>query len=888
MRYLFLLITLSASFITQAQLTITPETSYHQSSYGAEFGTLEGTTSPDLGGFITCFVKNNATAVDSIKKVSISKNGIYDSTFMTMHWPLALNPNGVAGDIAAVLLKGMNSPFKDNDTVLIEIENSTGAICSTSFINKHYPVRIANIMPSLDKKSLYLYFRNDGLTNYTVNEILLNDDLFLATSPNLVSISGGFVIPPNQILILKLNYSTAFSELTPLHLRVKFSAPSIPSFYVSTFQRFLSSTFSIGTWNSPLYDDVNKYGRKLIRQLAITSVLGPGDYSKMQTAYNQYHFKTVHEPDFYNSGVFDVNKGGQFVAQKANDEFIHYWNVGDEPDLNNKPAQEEMEQNWAYWKNDPNTPSYINLAVQKKFQQYGFFPDVVSMDHYTDDGAPNVIPLSWITREGSVREAIEYTDQLKFNTEPKRMYSWSQLAGSVWGSLQAEDYIVNFQFWSHVSSGAKGIHYFVAQPGTKANYPQQWNEAIHSTKQLNTIKNLCLFGESWNGVKVNSGAVVARALISEDAMVVVLKNNSIDYTLTNIFAHDWASSISPVAFDIEFTIPTWVSLDQFYEATSEGKKGITGLTPISGRTYRIVGNIYGKSLTFVMGKNDNQAPATPTGLNFADVISPNKFTLSWSEPQDNFGVKGYYIKADNIIVDTVRFPIWDTENAPNACSIGYWSVAAFDDAGNVSQFITITSPDLSSIGGGSPVIYVQPQSVYANAGDYVNFSIQDSSASGVAYQWQVDTGNGIWTNLVNSTKYAGVNSNSLTVYATQFNHQYDFRCSLTVGCNQATFNSSAAKLLVDGTVGFENNEVLNWQIYPNPANDYLVIHINDLKSAKYHITLTDLTGRKVLALSCNQSHTKIDVSDLAEGMYVVEVSDNHQFVSAKKVVIQRN
>ncbi|MFM7371770.1 MAG: hypothetical protein ACKO2Z_29090, partial [Sphaerospermopsis kisseleviana] len=74
----------------------------------------------------------------------------------------------------------------------------------------------------------------------------------------------------------------------------------------------------------------------------------------------------------------------------------------------------------------------------------------------------------------------------------------------------------------------------------------------------------------------------------------------------------------------------------------------------------------------------------------SDQSTPVNFTLSWNEPIDNFGVKGYYIKADNDIIDSVQAPIWESENKMNACLIGYWSVIPYDDAHNLGQPAVIT------------------------------------------------------------------------------------------------------------------------------------------------------------------------------------------------------
>lgn len=880
MLHKFLWVLAFVPFCLKAQITITSETSFSKSVVGAEFGSLESTNSPDNGGLLTLFVVNNGTLPDSITEVKASKNGSYASPYL-MWWPLQIEP----GKMAAVQVKDIAAPLAENDTVLIEVFTSKGHSATQTFINKTPSIKIANLLPSQDMSDLYIYLRNDGNSPATVNEIKLNDNTYFSGSAVLQPISGGFTVAAGDILILKLLFNNPQRELSLLNLRVKSTTGGNNVQWTSTFQRLLKAEFPLGTWNSSLFDNDKEEGRKLLRQYALTSVFGPGNYGLMENAHDEYHFRTVREANFDSAGTFGATAGAQETAQRAEEPFIHYWSIDDEPDLNGKDVWQGIAKNYAYWMNDTNTPSYVNLAVMKKYQRWSFFTDVVSMDHYTDDGAPNVIPLSWITREGSPREAIEYTDYLKYNSEPKRMLTWSQLAAGTWNPQQPEDYIVNFQFWSHVSCGAKGIHFFVAQTNTKQNFPQQWEEGLRCTQQLNTCKNLFLYGESWKKVSVKSGNVVARANVGPDAITITVLNNSIDYTLVNIFDQDWSSSIVPVTYELEFTVPDWIPLEQFYEATTQGKQSANSIiTQVSGRTYRIAGVINNNSQVFVIGKNDTQAPGAVTGLNVPDKVSPNQFTLSWKEPYDNFGVKGYYIKADNDIIDSVRFPIWEAKGKVNACAIGYWSVIPYDDAGNTGQPQVITI-DWSGIGSGTPVIYANPADVTVNAGSFATFTIQDSAAAGVAYQWQVDTGSGTWLNLSESSDYQGVHTAQLKVYSTQYNTGHAYRCVVTAGCAGAQASSTAATLTVNGSVGV-NDVTVQVQLYPNPVNNVLYL-VHDGLTHGAQVCITDVLGRTVHRQAVEPGKNTVPLAGAVPGVYTVTISDAaHSYFYTQKIIKQ--
>jgi hypothetical protein len=581
----------------------------------------------------------------------------------------------------------------------------------------------------------------------------------------------------------------------------------------------------------------------------------------------EYYMKVVREADFSNNNAFDPNQAAQYVQQHSANPIFHYWNVDDEPDLNNKPIKEEIIKNLVYWNSDSNTPSYVNLASQKNYQRYGFFTDVVSMDHYSDDGPPNVIPFPyWYTVEGSVREAIEYTAQLKKNTEPKRMNTWCQLISTAFTN-QAEPHVINFQFWSHVAEGAKGIHFFTAKPNHPNEYPQLWKESEKLVYQLNGIKNLCLYSEPFQGVTVNSGNVIAKSLVGSDAMTIVLLNNTIDYTSVNVINHAWTSTITSTPFDIQFTIPDWISLEQFYETTSNGKIEISSITNISGRTYRITGTIDARTRVFVIGKNDNEVPNTITEINVSDLQSPSDFTLSWNEPLDNFGVKGYYIKADNSIIDTVMAPIWESAEFVNGCLVNSFSVIPFDEQQNLGLPTSITL-DLSSFGSGTPIIYQEPASQSVNAGTWANFSVADSAASQSTFVWQVNTGNGPWVNLQNNANYSGVFTSTLSVYGLPTFNNYSYRCIVSAGCTQNADTSSAAVLTVVGQLSINELSDSEISLFPNPANNVMTISSNG--EALGNVIVFNQWGAKVQEFTTKSTTYKLNISNFENGIYLIQ------------------
>lgn len=84
-------------------------------------------------------------------------------------------------------------------------------------------------------------------------------------------------------------------------------------------------------------------------------------------------------------------------------------------------------------------------------------------------------------------------------------------------------------------------------------------------------------------------------------------------------------------------------------------------------------------------------------------------------------------------------------------------------------------------------------------------------------------------------------------------------------------------------------EKMNLEVYPNPAKDNLTIRFNADNGVEDQIKLVDLTGKtvKVIAngFSKGLNTFNVNVSDLPEGMYILEFIVGSETVS-KKIVIQ--
>jgi hypothetical protein len=74
-------------------------------------------------------------------------------------------------------------------------------------------------------------------------------------------------------------------------------------------------------------------------------------------------------------------------------------------------------------------------------------------------------------------------------------------------------------------------------------------------------------------------------------------------------------------------------------------------------------------------------------------------------------------------------------------------------------------------------------------------------------------------------------------------------------------------------------------VYPNPAANVLSVNCEDV-DGEIMVSMTDLTGKQVLAQSARGGKLALDVSTLSSGSYILTVQQGAGTVS-KRVSIQR-
>ena len=106
----------------------------------------------------------------------------------------------------------------------------------------------------------------------------------------------------------------------------------------------------------------------------------------------------------------------------------------------------------------------------------------------------------------------------------------------------------------------------------------------------------------------------------------------------------------------------------------------------------------------------------------------------------------------------------------------------------------------------------------------------------------------------------------------------DGGCLLTATSYEYSLNNQKKDIIL---IKVDSNGVSTWtrsiskpqidiKMFPNPSTDYINLRISGNKEIIKQITIFDMQGKQVLVESINSSETKLNISNLAKGAYIIE------------------
>lgn len=132
-----------------------------------------------------------------------------------------------------------------------------------------------------------------------------------------------------------------------------------------------------------------------------------------------------------------------------------------------------------------------------------------------------------------------------------------------------------------------------------------------------------------------------------------------------------------------------------------------------------------------------------------------------------------------------------------------------------------------------------------------------------------------------------------TVNASQTYFSYDdpgtFYVDLTIIDDSENESSCTGMVIIQQAISSSTSDLdalLKFDVFPNPAHDLITVNLEELDGNKpTEIHLINVTGQRVWSGIAQNDRTQIDIGNLAQGMYLVEVR-NDNMVGRRQLIVQ--
>ncbi|MCQ2283351.1 MAG: fibronectin type III domain-containing protein [Bacteroidales bacterium] len=164
-----------------------------------------------------------------------------------------------------------------------------------------------------------------------------------------------------------------------------------------------------------------------------------------------------------------------------------------------------------------------------------------------------------------------------------------------------------------------------------------------------------------------------------------------------------------------------------------------------------------------------------------------------------------------------------------------------------------------------------------------NFRVESQTNNSVTFAWNQEAGTATeweinykansasaWTNVT-------VNNNPFTI--TDLQQDESYQAQIIAHCGNG-INSDASPV-ISFTITGVNDYLLEKgvSLLPNPATNYVDIMVNDNNVILDELYVYDVYGKLLMTISVDSNPTRIDISDLASGMYMVRIFSNNSVVN---------
>lgn len=340
----------------------------------------------------------------------------------------------------------------------------------------------------------------------------------------------------------------------------------------------------------------------------------------------------------------------------------------------------------------------------------------------------------------------------------------------------------------------------------------------------------------------------------------------------------WYSTLTTSAYVDTFLVPVvgdtiWynLSMDHMYPTNNRPQMRLRIKIPPSGYTIRLKSTAQSGKVHF-WNLTELTTDVGNWGMNFNTVGAGSV------GGDDNYGI-GMPACTESCITVAAHFPSYESGTGTVVSGQG----ANFSSHGplmngNMKPDISAPGANItSSINSVTDASYVQVASVNFNSVDYpfAKFSGTSMSSPCVA---------GIVALMLDANPYLNPWQVKSIIIATarQDNYTGVIPAEGDPTWGHGKINAYAAVQMAVNTVGYvEHDEVLDWSINPNPAND--IVTIQGVHTENYTVQIYNLNGQLMVEA---QNQSSFSVSDFENGVYLVRVIINGH-VQQQKLVVQK-
>lgn len=156
---------------------------------------------------------------------------------------------------------------------------------------------------------------------------------------------------------------------------------------------------------------------------------------------------------------------------------------------------------------------------------------------------------------------------------------------------------------------------------------------------------------------------------------------------------------------------------------------------------------------------------------------------------------------------------------------------------------------------------------WANDGSSDNQQITIEVGDTIIWTWGAGT-----HNLRATSGTESFDSGFFTGAGNTFTYTFNQVGSTNYVCDPHAGNMNGT-VTVTSTAGITKNNLLSFDMYPNPVSDMLTVQL-PTGTEKAEVSIIDYTGRLVSSKTISSNDTSIDVQSISKGIYIIRVATN--------------